>query len=197
MCREVGKALRLLSPMISEARRDKIVSVVASRTKSVCVLLEDVHDRGNFNAVLRSMEAFGFLNVHQVTSARTNLSTERRKQSRMRTDAGALQWVNLRKWSSVEECVEYLKKEQGYKIACASPNAPISLTQVDFCQKVALAFGNEGQGISESLLASSDVTFSIPMVGFVQSFNVSVSAALTLYSAYSQRVERLVSLVNC
>ena len=193
MCVHVDKALRLLSPMISEARRGKIASVVATRTHNVSVLLEDVHDRGNVNAVLRSMEAFGFLNVHQVTSSRTKPSTERKKPTRMRTDAGALQWINLKKWSSTADCVRYLKEEQGYKIACASPDSSISLTEMDFCQRTVLAFGSEGQGLSESLLEKSDVTFSIPMVGFVQSFNVSVSVALTLYSAYSQRVQKMVS----
>lgn len=62
-------------------------------------------------------------------------------------------------------------------------------------KKIALAFGSEGYGISDFLSKMSDVTFSIPMVGFVQSFNVSVSVALTLYSAYCQRVQKLVNLV--
>ena len=190
---EARKALRLLSPMISNARRGKITSVVAGRTNNVCVLLENIYDKGNINAVLRSMEAFGFSNVHQVISAQTST---RKKGSPIRTDAGALQWINVRNWPSTEECVRYLKEEQRYKIACASPDAPTSLTQMDFCQKVVLAFGSEGQGISKSLSDRSDVTFSIPMTGFVQSLNISVSAAITLYSAYSQRVERLVSLFN-
>ena len=187
MCTKVQEALRFLSPLITAARRDKIASVVAARTRNVCILLENINDKGNVNAVLRSMEAFGFLDVHQV------ISKQPRKESRMRTDAGARHWVNVRKWATTEECVQYLKEEQGYKIACAVPNAPISLTQMDFCcQKTALAFGSEGHGISDSLSKMSDVTFSIPMVGFVQSFNISVSVALTLYSAYYQRVQRLV-----
>lgn len=188
MCRKVQEALRFLAPMISDAKREKIASVVGARTRTVCILLENINDQGNVNAVLRSMEAFGFLDVHQVMSAPP------RKGSRMRTDAGARQWVNVRKWASTEECVRYLKEEQGYKIACAVPDAPLSLTQMDFCQKTALAFGSEGYGISDTLSKLSDVTFSIPMAGFVQSFNISVSVALTLYSAYCQRVQRLVSL---
>lgn len=189
MCRKVQEALRILAPMISDAKREKIASVVGARTRTVSILLESINDKGNVNAVLRSMEAFGFLDVHQVMSAPP------RKGSRMRTDAGARQWVNIRNWATTEECIRYLKEEQGYKIACAVPNAPLSLTQMDFCQKTALAFGSEGYGISDTLSKQSDVTFSIPMVGFVQSFNISVSVALTLYSAYCQRVHRLVSLL--
>ena len=188
MCRE--KTLRLLAPMISEARRGKIASVVATRTKNVCVLLENIQDQGNINAVLRSMEAFGFLNVHKVKSTP---SPGKKMPPLMRTDAGALRWIHVRNWSSTEECVQYLKQEQGYKVACASPDAPISLSQIDFCQKIALAFGSEGQGISKTLSDVSDITFSVPMVGFVQSFNVSVSAAITLYAAYSQRIQKLVN----
>lgn len=190
MCRKVQEALRFLAPMVSDARREKIASVVRARTRTVCILLENINDKGNVNAVLRSMEAFGFLDVHQV------ISTPPRKESRMRTDAGARQWVNVREWATTDECARYLKEEQGYKIACAVPNAPLSLTQIDFCQKTALAFGSEGYGVSDNLSKLSDVTFSIPMVGFVQSFNISVSVALTLYSAYCQRVQRLVSLYS-
>ena len=187
MCNKVQEALRFLAPMIADARRDKIASVVAERTRTVCLLLENINDKGNINAALRSMEGFGFLDVHQV------IATQPKKDGQMRTDAGARQWLNVRKWGTTEECVQYLKEEQGYKIACAVPNAPISLAQIDFCQKIALAFGSEGYGISESLLKISDIAFSIPMVGFVQSFNISVSVALTLHSAYCQRVQRLVS----
>lgn len=140
------------------------------------------------------MDAFGFLNVHQVISAQT---TPTRKEHLMRTDSGSRHWINMRKWSSPEECVHYLKEKQGYKIACASPDVPISIKQLDFCQKMVLAFGNEVQGISNSLSDISDIAFSIPMTGFVQSFNISVSVAITLYAAYSQRVERLVSFSNC
>lgn len=195
MCRtkanEVEKAIRLLSPMISEARRGKINSVVAKRTNSVCVLLENINDKGNVNAVLRSMDAFGFFNVHQVISAQT---TPTRKERLMRTDSGSRQWINMRQWSSPEECMHYLKEKHGYKIACAAPDAPISIKQLDFCQKVALVFGNEREGISKSLFDRSDTAFSIPMTGFVQSFNISVSVAITLHAAWSQREERLVSL---
>ena len=187
MCRKVQEALRFLAPMISDTRRKKIASVVGARTRTVCILLENINDKGNVNAVLRSMEAFGFLDVHQV------ISTPPKKESRMRTDVGARQWVSIRKWATTAECVQYLKEEQGHKIACAVPNAPLSLPQMDFCQKTVLAFGSEAYGISDSLSKMSDVTFSIPMVGFVQSFNISVSVALTLYSAYCQRVQRLVS----
>ena len=198
MCRyrmstRTEKVLSLLSSMVSESRRVKIASVVESRTRNICVLLEDVHDRGNTNAVLRSMEAFGFLDVHQVASANVTLPLERKRQTQMRTDAGARQWINVIRWTSSEECVRYLKEKQGFKIACASPDAPITLSQVDFRQRVALAFGNEAHGISKYLLDESDVTFSIPMVGFVQSFNVSVSIAISLYAAYSQRVLERVS----
>lgn len=192
MCRnKVEKAIRLLSPMISEARREKITSVVAKRTNNVCVLLENINNKGNVNAILRSMDAFGFFNVHHVISTQT---TPTKKERPMRTDSGSRQWINMKKWSSPEECVHYLKEKQGYKIACASPDAPISIEQLDFCQKVTLAFGNEWEGISKSLSDRSDIAFSIPMTGFVQSFNISVSVAITLHAAYSQREERLVSL---
>lgn len=184
------KVLSVLSPLITEARRRKIASVISSRTKSVSVLLENVHDCGNVNAVLRSMDAFGLLTLHRLTS---EPHTKRQKPT-VRTDAGTRQWIEIQNWNDLTDCIRTLKND-GFKIACTCPKSTLDVTEIDFCQKTVVAFGNERDGISESLAGLSDVKFSLPMCGFVESFNISVSVAITLCHAYSQRIRTLVSFI--
>ncbi len=185
----VKRALQSLSPMVSEARRSKIASVVPSRTRSFGIILENVHDKGNENAVARSMDAFGVLCMHRLT---TLPPVGNEKVKRVRTDAGAKQWIEISDWSNLEECVHTLK-DDGYTIASTSPNCSLDIVDIDFCKKMVVAFGNEQNGISEGLAKLSDLQFSLPMNGFVESFNVSVCAAITLYHAYSHRIGKMVS----
>lgn len=181
------KALAVLSPLISETRRRRIASVVSSRTRSIAVLLENVHDRGNENAVLRSMDAFGVLSLHRLTT----VPPVTKQKPTIRTDAGTRQWMEVHEWNNVTDCIKTLK-DDSFKIASTCPNSTVDINEIDFCQRTVIAFGNEKHGISESLAELSDVKFSIPMCGFVDSFNISVSVALTLCHAYSQRVRSLV-----
>ena len=191
---EVERSVRALAPLLSEGRRQRIAEVVASRTGSLAVLLENAQDTGNCNAVMRSMDAFGVHKLHTLTYERRKIEKQRRKSgdSEMRTDAGARNWILRRDWTDTEECVHQLKKE-GFAIASTAPGAQISLADVDFSKRLVVAFGNEHTGISRTLLEASDVLFSIPMTGFVQSLNLSVSVALTLHQAHSHRLARLVS----
>lgn len=182
------KVLSVLSPLISEARRKKIRTVVSSRTRSVVLLLENVHDRGNENAVLRSMDAFGVFTLHRIISE----TPTKIQRPTVRTDAGTRQWLDIRDWRSLGDCIGALKAD-GYRIASTYPNTAADITEVDFCrQKTVIAFGNERDGISETLARLSDVQFSLPMCGFAESFNISVSVAITLSHVYSQRLKHLV-----
>ncbi len=189
----VKRALQSLSPMVSEARRSKIASVVPSRTRSFGILLENVHDKGNENAVARTMDAFGVLCMHRLT---TVPPVANEKVERIRTDAGAKQWLEILDWSNLEDCVHMLK-DNGYMIASTSPNCSLDIVDIDFSKKMVVAFGNEQKGISEGLAKFSDLQFSLPMKGFVESFNVSVCVAITLYHAYCHRIGKMVSFVDC
>lgn len=181
-----------LSSVITVRKRDLIASVVAARSNSVSILLENVHDEGNEGAVLRSMDALGCLSLHKLTTkSKLNMPHSPKKfKSQPRTDVGARCWVEVHQWSNTEECISTLKQRYGYSLATASPKAPTSIADIDFEQKWLIAFGNETEGISEELSELSDVQFSLPMCGFVESFNVSVSVALTLYHAYLYRISK-------
>lgn len=194
---ELERSVRALAPLLSECRRKRIAEVVKSRTGSLAVLLDDVWDEGNRNAVMRTMDAFG---VHKLYSIKHVAADGRgrlmRKKKKIRTDAGARNWVVRRVSSDVEECVRELKSD-GYIIAATTPDATKSLLDVDFSsQPIVVAFGNEHEGISDSLLRSSDLHFSIPMNGFAESLNISVCVAVTLFQAHSQRLAKLVGVVS-
>ena len=190
----VESSVRALAPLLSEARRQRIADVVESRSGYLAVLLENAWDEGNRNAVLRSMDAFGVHTLHCLNYGKENKGIRRTSGgSEMRTDAGARSWIVRRDWTCVDECIRQLRRE-GFAIASAAPNANRTLQDVDFSSKrLVIAFGNEHIGVSDSLLEASEIKFSIPMVGFVQSFNLSVSVAVALYQAFSQRLARSVS----
>lgn len=195
---ELEKSVRTLAPLLSDGRRKRIADVVANRTRSLAVLLENVWDRGNRNAVMRSMDSFGVHMLHTLNYGKEGVQTSRRRKYgkfEMRTDAGARGWLVARDWTDVEQCVCKLK-EDGYRIASAVPDATQQLVDIDFTQRLVVVFGNEHEGVSDTLLKASDIHFSIPMIGFVQSLNLSVCVAVTLHQAYSQRMAVLVRNVD-
>lgn len=157
------------------------------RTKRIAVLLEDVNDRGNENAVIRTMDAFGFQNLHVLSTMKPRESLSRQRVVQ-RTDKGARKWVTVHKWNCIDQCVAHLRS-QGYKIGAAYPGSGLEIQRVNFNDKLVLAFGNEQFGISEKLAQLSDFKFSIPMCGFVESLNISVAVAVTLFQAFAQRMD--------
>lgn len=166
--------LEKIWPLLTVERRQRIEAVVSQRCFNQVVVLEDIYDRGNMSAVMRSAEAFGFARMHLIEKS------EKFKESQ-RTTAGADKWIELKKWKSTGECVKQLKAE-GKQIVVThlAPNSkPIG--EIDFSKPTALVLGNEKNGVSAEMIEAADHTIVIPMQGFVQSFNISVAGALCLY----------------
>ncbi len=159
---------------VTPERWKRIQTAVDSRRPRTAVVLEDIYDRGNTSAVMRSAEAFGLYQLHMIELG------EKFKESK-RVTQGAHKWLDSKKWKSTAACVENLKG-QGYKIYVTHLDAQAKpLAEVDMSQPFAIAFGNEKDGASAELLALADERVYIPMQGFVQSFNISVAAALCFY----------------
>lgn len=157
--------------LLTEPRKNKILKVANSRSKSLVPVLENIYDRGNISAVMRSAEAFGFYQFHII-----NTGTQFKESARV--TQGADKWLNVRKWSSTEESLAHLKK-QGYKIyTTALTETAIEIQNLECKEPVALILGNEKDGVSKTAMDMSDGNVLIPMVGFTQSFNISVAAAL-------------------
>lgn len=172
-----------MGSVLTEDRRRRIDSVIADRTYSVVPVLEGVYDRGNVNAVLRSAEGMGYQAFHIVDTS----SKFRRAK---RVTQGAEKWLDITTWESPEACADHLKR-MGYRllVTCFENATPIGT--VDFTQPTALVFGNERDGISQEMAAQADGRVVVPMSGFIQSFNISVAAALCLYHAAQDRIRRL------
>lgn len=174
--------MRALDPFLTDRRKERIRSVVARRTRTVVPVVEGLYNMGNVSAVLRSAEALGYQTVHVVEPDRTF-------EASARTAAGTRRWLDVKRWSQRSECFEALRGE-GYRLLVAHVRDARPIEEVDFTRPTAVLFGNEADGVSEEALRAADGRIRIPMVGFVESFNISVAAAITLYRAYRDRLER-------
>lgn len=159
-----------------EERFAKIGSVVEKRTLQFVPVLEDIYDRGNASAVMRTAEGLGIQNIHLIQPSSQFKESNRVTQ-------GADKWLDTCVWKETRACIESLKKN-GFQIAatCFDENAK-EIQEIDFSQPTALVLGNEKKGISEEMKSLADHKVIIPMRGFIQSFNISVAGALAFYHA--------------
>lgn len=170
--------------MPTEKRLNKIRSVAALRQQAV-VVLEDIHDPHNAAAVLRTCDAFGIQRVCFIFDKGKKFNP--RKVGKV-TSASANKWLDFETFSSAKECFKKLKR-QGYTIVATILDAKAkSIYKTKFTHpKTALVFGNEHAGLSPAAIELSDAHIYIPMSGFVQSLNLSVTAAICLYEMARQR----------
>lgn len=175
-----------LREMLTDRRRERIDNVVRRRWKSLTVVIEDLRDPHNQAAVLRSSEGLGLLTAHVIDTPNQYGQTDTFQPSRGVTK-DADKWMTVTKHRTVQPCVETLK-EQGFAIYAGAldPNA-VSLYDLDVNRPCAFVFGNEHRGVSPALREQADALFAIPMRGFVESFNVSVAAAICLSHAVHAR----------
>jgi len=167
------KLIKYFEQLVTSQRLKKIEHLVKERTRHVSIVLEDVFQSHNTGAILRSCEAFGVQDVHCITD-RNQLNVNKSIAS------GAAKWLNVMQYQTMNDCVTELKKND-YQLIATSPHAVTPLSEVDITKKTVLLFGTEKEGLSEELCALADQQVSIPMYGFIESFNVSVSVALCLY----------------
>lgn len=168
--------------MILPKRLKRMYDVLNERTRYITVLIEAVDDPHNQAAVLRTAEAFGVQDIHIVTG-KAPFSPNRL------VTRHADQWLTLHRQPDIETAINDLK-QQGYQVyASYLGEGTIPLSDIDVSKPTALLFGNEHSGVSDEALKLADGTFVIPMYGFVQSFNISVAAALALYDV-TERARR-------
>ncbi len=165
-------------------RHDRVRSVLARRQSTLTIVLEDVHDPHNASAALRSCDAVGVLDVHLVYVH----EEAPRKSFNRTTSSSAAKWVRTHVHNSIEACYGALR-EQGFRIlATALREDTKDLYRVDLTAPVALVFGNEKRGVSDRAVDLADGTVGIPMQGMVESLNISVACAVSLYEAMRQRM---------
>lgn len=175
--------LKHLAPRLTSERWARIQQVVASRTCDVVPVLENIYDRGNTSAVFRSAEAMGFQVVHLI-----ELSEKFKEANRV--TAGADKWLDVVRWKDTRSCVLHLK-EQGYQVLATHLDTRARpLTAMELTKPTAIVFGNEKDGISPEMQELADQSVILPMRGFVQSYNISVAAAIAFQTIASERDRR-------
>ncbi|WP_300664301.1 RNA methyltransferase [Fluviicola sp.] len=180
-----NELLQAFYELIPAVKGELFDQVAAKRTRYLTVLLEEIYQEHNASAVLRSCDCFGIQELHVIES---------KNQYKVQRDIarGAGRWVDLYNYNEgpapLLDAVSKLKSK-GYKIAALTPDAELSIFDVPLDQPLALSFGTEWEGISDEIREIADYNVSIPMVGFTESFNVSVSVALTLQALRQRLLE--------
>jgi tRNA (guanosine-2'-O-)-methyltransferase len=166
---------------ITERRRRRMREVLERRQPDLTVVVENVHDPHNVSAVLRTCDAVGIATVHLV------YTEEERPELSRGVSGSALRWLDVVQHESVSECYRALR-QQGFTIyATHLDENRVELFDLDLTRPSALVFGNEQRGVSEEAVEGADATVIIPMMGMVQSLNISVACAVSLYEALRQR----------
>lgn len=165
--------LNYLEGFLTDNRKAKFLKVLENRTNHFTVAIEDVFQLHNTSAVMRSCEVFG---VQQLNVIEEKFGKSIDKEIAM----GAQKWVDVNRYESIANCVESLKNK-GYQIIATTPHENDCLMDdFDISKPSALFFGTERDGLSEEVMKNADGFLKIPMVGFTESLNISVSAAIIL-----------------
>ena len=167
-----------LTKFITDNKREKIEELSELRTRYLTIVLEDIFQPHNASAVIRSCECFGIQNLHVI---------ENKHQYRLNPEVvmGASKWIDLERYNTPHIdnsvlAIEKLKSE-GYRIVATTPHTEMELDDLSIDDgKIALFFGTEEHGLSDTVLNAADEKVKIPMYGFTESFNISVSAALCM-----------------
>jgi tRNA (guanosine-2'-O-)-methyltransferase len=170
--------LAYLSGFMSENKKELFDKIIPERTKHVTIVLEDIFQPQNASAVLRTCDVFGIQDVHIIEN-------ENEYHVNPRVVHGASKWIDLHKYNEKENntlaCINKLKADV-YNVYGTTPHTDDCLIEtVPLDEKVALMFGTEMTGLSEIAMANVDGFVKIPMYGFTESLNISVSAAICLY----------------
>lgn len=168
-----------LEPLVLPERVERLKGVLAERLASVTVVLDRPHDPHNGSAVLRSCDAFGVQTVHVLAS------TEDFSISR-NVAQGAQRWVDVRVHRDAASLVRTLRAAD-YRLVVTHPRGERTLVDLPNLGRVAVVLGNEHDGVLPELAQAADFRLAIPMRGFVESLNMSVSAALTVQAATAGR----------
>ncbi|MEN2283039.1 RNA methyltransferase [Algoriphagus sp. SE2] len=173
------RLLEYLGKYITDHKKSVIEKVLIQRTRFFTVVLEDIFKPHNASAVLRSCDCFGIQDVHVI---------EKAKEYKVNpfVTRGASQWVDLYKYNNADgygltDCFSNLRSK-GYKVLATSPSSSsIPLEKLNPNEKIALVFGNEHEGVSKDVIKNADGLAHVPMLGFTESFNISVAASLFLH----------------
>jgi tRNA (guanosine-2'-O-)-methyltransferase len=171
-----------LFAMLSDSKMHLVEKNAARRTRFLTVAVENLYQSHNTSAVIRNCDCFGLQDVYVVAKQKFKLNRD--------VAMGATKWITEHRFSQGESarCLREIKSK-GYKLVATSPSATQTISELSLNQPICLLFGTEKYGLSEEAFSLADETVQIPMYGFTESFNISVSVALCLQEL-RQKMER-------
>jgi len=169
--------LKYLLSFLTDNRKATFEKVLAQRTRHLTVVLEDIYQKHNTSAVVRNCDIFGIQDLHIIENKYNSYVSNQ-------VAKGAQKWIDFHEYNqheyNTERCINTLR-EKGYQIIATTPhNDSCLLQEFDITKKSALVFGVEKEGISDYIMKEADGCLKIPMVGFTESFNISVAVAIIL-----------------
>jgi tRNA (guanosine-2'-O-)-methyltransferase len=175
---EKESLFKFFAQFVTDERLKRLNDVIVNRTRHITVVLEDIYQSQNASAVLRSCDCFGVQDVHII---------ENKNKYKLNPDVelGSSKWLNMNKYNwntnNTLECIDTLKRK-GYRIIATTPHyKSVPLEELKIDTPFALMFGTEIDGLSDIALQNADEFVKIPMVGFTESLNISVSAAICMH----------------
>lgn len=165
--------------MLTPERIARIDTVLGARLASVITIVEDTYDPHNAAATIRTTEAIGLQELHVV-------EPQLRFSAAKGVTRGAHKWIDLARWPRAEEAVAALHA-RGFRVYATLPGAQHSIDDVDVSSPIAVAFGNEHSGLTAEAIAACDGSLGVPMQGFTESFNLSVTVALAMRTIAQRR----------
>jgi len=163
-------------------RESRIRTVLDKRQENLVVVLENVADPHNISAVMRTCDAVGVQDVYVL-----NTRIPRHRKWGAKSSSSAAGWLTVRQYEDAAECSAALRQQVDHIYTTHLSGDAVSLYEMKLTGRIALVFGNEHSGVSDEIRAFSDGNFVIPQVGIIQSLNISVACAVTLYEAYRQK----------
>lgn len=170
---------RVLEPLLTPERIARIDAVLAARLATVATAVEDTYDPHNAAATIRTTEALGLQDLHVI-------EPHLRFSAAKGVTRGAHRWIDLHRWPGAEAAVGALRA-RGFRVYATAPDATVSVEDVDVSGPLAILFGNEHEGLSASAIAACDASITVPMFGFTESYNLSVTVGLAMSRLAARR----------
>jgi tRNA (guanosine-2'-O-)-methyltransferase len=163
-------------------RSEKLLNVLNNRQAGLAVVMENVHDPHNISAVMRTCDAVGIQDMYIL-----NTKIHPHKKFGPRSSSSAAKWLTVHQYDDAEACFKELRQHYSKILTTHLGADSVGLYEIDFTQSIALVFGNEHEGVSEEIRVLADGNFQIPQMGIIQSLNISVACAVSIYEALRQK----------
>ncbi len=163
-------------------RYQRLDTVLSKRQFNLTVVLENVMDPHNISAVMRTCDAVGIQEIYVL-----NTAIPRHKKWGSKSSSSAAKWLTIHQFTDLDQCVNALRQRYKKLYSTHLGKEAVDLYELNLTEDVALIFGNEHAGVSEELNACTDGNFIIPQMGIIQSLNISVACAVTIYEAMRQK----------